>query len=283
MICKRLRRPSSFDFVCTSGYPWPSDTVRRPCRSCVRCPGRFGPPIVPYAPPSGHWAHHLAPTCITHPHWMYKRPWHLARPLAVAALGTIREYLWRTHRQTDTTFALIYRTNGYLWRSDIIRLCLQARVATFGSQDLSFKTSIFGSQDLGFRTLTDARTDIGRWKLSILRSSTGARSCVLSFSHHFFLRPVVIDRRTHATLSLFFASSGHRRTYARTQQAKLYIRLYKQRVSMALQWEHVAYNSRQAIGKDKSIGVPHTVPLPTNLFFFFFCGGAWVTIISPEI
>jgi hypothetical protein len=46
------------------------------------------------------WAHRLAPNCITHPHWMYKRPWHLARPPAAAALAAIRECLWRTHRQT---------------------------------------------------------------------------------------------------------------------------------------------------------------------------------------
>jgi hypothetical protein len=38
--------------------------LRRPCRSCARCPGRFGLPIVPCAPPSGsghpplaRWAH----------------------------------------------------------------------------------------------------------------------------------------------------------------------------------------------------------------------------------
>jgi hypothetical protein len=85
----------------TSGYPWPSDTVRRPCRSCARCPGRFGPPIVPCAPRRlARWAHRLAPNCITHPHWMYKRPWHLARPPAAAALAAIRECLWRTHKQT---------------------------------------------------------------------------------------------------------------------------------------------------------------------------------------
>jgi hypothetical protein len=51
----------------------------------------------------------LAPNCITHPHWMYKRPWHFARPPTAAALAEIRECHWRTHRQTDTKFALIYR------------------------------------------------------------------------------------------------------------------------------------------------------------------------------
>jgi len=40
---------------------------------------------------------------------MYKRPWHLARPLAVAALATIRECLWGTRRQKDTTFAMCKR------------------------------------------------------------------------------------------------------------------------------------------------------------------------------
>jgi hypothetical protein len=76
------------------------------CGSCAHCPGRFGPPIVPCAPRLAHWAHRLAPNCITHPHWMYKRPWHLARPLTAAALAAIRECVWRTHRQIDTTFAV---------------------------------------------------------------------------------------------------------------------------------------------------------------------------------
>jgi hypothetical protein len=43
-------------------------------------------------------------------------------------------------------------TSGYPWWLDTIHPCLQACVAAFGSQDLSFRTSIFGSQDLGFRT-----------------------------------------------------------------------------------------------------------------------------------
>jgi hypothetical protein len=62
-------------------------------------------------------------------------------------------------------------TSGYPWRSDTIRPCLQGTTRhwkktgspketpknpmlhlAFGSQDLSFRTSIFGSQDLGFRT-----------------------------------------------------------------------------------------------------------------------------------
>ncbi len=38
---------------------------------------------------------------------------------------------------------------------------------------------------MGFRTSTDARTYIKRRKLSILRSSTDARCCVLSFCLHF--------------------------------------------------------------------------------------------------
>jgi hypothetical protein len=54
-------------------------------------------PSCPMHPHLARWAHRLAPNCITHPHWMYKRSWHLARPPAVA---TIRECLWRTHRQT---------------------------------------------------------------------------------------------------------------------------------------------------------------------------------------
>jgi hypothetical protein len=53
-----------------------------PCRSCACCPGRFGPPIVPCAPPPGS-----------------------LNALFVAALAAIRECPWRTHRQTDTTFA----------------------------------------------------------------------------------------------------------------------------------------------------------------------------------
>jgi hypothetical protein len=97
-------------------------------------------------------------------------------------------------------------TSGYPWRSDTIRPCLQAHVAAFGSQDL------------GFRTSTNARTDIERRKLSILRPSTGARSCVLSFSCHFSLRRVVTDRRTHVTPSLFSASSGHRQTHAHNKR-----------------------------------------------------------------
>jgi hypothetical protein len=84
-----------------------------------------------------------------------------------------------------------------------------------GSHDMGFKTSIdritpFGSQDLGFRTSTFGSQDLGRQKLSILGSSTGARSYVLSFSHHFSLRPVVTNR---CVPSLFSASNGHRRTH----------------------------------------------------------------------
>ncbi len=37
-------------------------------------------PSCPVHPRLARWAHRLAPNCIMHPHWMYKRPWHLARP-----------------------------------------------------------------------------------------------------------------------------------------------------------------------------------------------------------
>ncbi len=63
-------------------------------------------PSCPVHPHLARWAHRLAPNCITHPHWMYKRPWHLARPPAVAVVVAIRECLWRTHKHTDTTFAV---------------------------------------------------------------------------------------------------------------------------------------------------------------------------------
>jgi hypothetical protein len=61
----------------------------------------------------------------------------------------------------------------------------------FGFQDL-----VFGSQDLRHLMLVD-------------------RCSVLCLSRHFSLRPVVTDRRTHVTPSLFSASSGHRQTHAR--------------------------------------------------------------------
>jgi hypothetical protein len=70
-------------------------------------------PSCPVHPRLACWAHCLAPNCITHPHWMYKRPWHLARPPTVVAMAVIRECLWRTHRQTNTTFALIYRIKHF--------------------------------------------------------------------------------------------------------------------------------------------------------------------------
>jgi hypothetical protein len=118
----------------------------------------------------------------------------------------------------------LYPTSGYLWRSDTIRPCLQARVAAFGSQDLSFRTSIFGSQHLGFRTSINGRRvslsgpgfqdlessapgfTLRTWvsgprKLSILRPSylfPVTFLCVhrlFSFSRHFSLRPVVTDGR----------------------------------------------------------------------------------------
>ncbi len=94
-----------------------------------------------------------------------------------------------------------------------------------GFQDLDKRT-------LGLRTSTEART-LRTWvsgprqmhrKLSILRSSTGARSCVLSFSRHFSLRPP----------SLFFASSGHRQTHKCTHATSdfIYIRLVGTRCIM---------------------------------------------------
>jgi hypothetical protein len=123
----------------------------------------------------------------------------------------------QTHRHTDM-FALIYRTSGYPWRSDTIHPCLQARIAAFCSQDLSFKTSIFGSQNLGFRTSIFGSQDLG-FRTSIFGSQDlGFRTSknghwvslpgpgalhptvVLSFSRHFSLRPS----------SFFSASSGHR-------------------------------------------------------------------------
>jgi len=54
----------------------------------------------------------------------------------------------------------------------------QREVSGLGSQDLGFRPSVFGSQDLGFRT-----------------SKALHPTVVLSFSHHFSLRPVVTDRR----------------------------------------------------------------------------------------
>jgi hypothetical protein len=66
-------------------------------------------PSCPVHPCLAHWAHRLAPNCITHPHWMYKRSWHLARPPVAVALAAIRECLWRTHRQTNTMFVMCKR------------------------------------------------------------------------------------------------------------------------------------------------------------------------------
>jgi hypothetical protein len=64
----------------------------------------------------------------------------------------------------------------------------------FGFQDL-----VFGSQDLRHLMLVD-------------------RCSVLCLSRHFSLRPVVTDRRTHVTPSLFSASSGHRQTHAHNKR-----------------------------------------------------------------
>jgi hypothetical protein len=81
----------------TTGYPWPSDTA-----SPVRvAQAGLAHPSCHVHPCLARWAHRLAPNCIMHPHWMYKRPWHLARPPVVAALAIIYECLWRIHRQTS--------------------------------------------------------------------------------------------------------------------------------------------------------------------------------------
>jgi hypothetical protein len=92
--------------IITSGYPWPSDTVRCPSGPVRATQAGLARPLCPVHPRLARWAHRLAPNCITHPHWMYKRPWHLARPPAAAALAAIRECLGRTHRQTDATFTV---------------------------------------------------------------------------------------------------------------------------------------------------------------------------------
>ncbi len=135
-----------------------------------------------------------------------------------------------------------------------------------GFQDLDRRTH---SQDLGFRTLkalhptvvdlclvmclifflslfsafsghrqTHARNPVTFLCVQWSQTDTRTQPC------HFSLRPVVTDKRTHATRSLFSASSGHRQTHARnpvtflcvqwsqtnaqtnahTQQATLYIR-----------------------------------------------------------
>jgi hypothetical protein len=100
-------------------------------------------------------------------------------------------------------------TSGYPWRSDTIRPCLQARVAAFGSQDLSFRTSINGHwvwlsrpgfQDLNKRALGfTLRTWVSRpRKLSILRSSYLFPVTFLCVHRHFSLRPVVTDGWTDA-------------------------------------------------------------------------------------
>jgi hypothetical protein len=101
-------------------------------------------------------------------------------------------------------------TSGYPWRSDTICLCLQARVAAFGSQDLGFRTSInrhwvslsgLRFQDLDKRALGfTLRTWVsGPRKLSILPSS--------------YLFPVT------------FLCVQWSQTHARMQQVTLYIRL----------------------------------------------------------
>jgi hypothetical protein len=86
-----------FTIIVTSGYLWPSGTAG-PVRAAQAGLAR---PSCPVHPRLVRWAHRLAPNCITHPHWMYKRPWHLARPPEGC--------LWRTHRQTDSTFAMCKR------------------------------------------------------------------------------------------------------------------------------------------------------------------------------
>jgi hypothetical protein len=78
------------------------------------------------------------------------------------------------------------------------------------------------SQDLGFRTSTDAR------KLSILRSSTSAQSCVLSFSRHFSLRPADTIRscllvRVFFKEFLFVATSGEHPYYGYSTRCELQI------------------------------------------------------------
>jgi len=78
----------------------------------------------------------------------------------------------------------------------------QREVSGPGSQDLGFRPSVFRSQDLGFRT-----------------SKALHPTVVLSFSHHFSLRPVVTDRRTDGLREFIQdddASSGHRQTHGRT-------------------------------------------------------------------
>jgi hypothetical protein len=66
-------------------------------------------PSCPVHPHLARWTHCLAPNCITHSHWMYKRPWHLAWPPAMVALATIRECLWHEHTETYTTFTVCKR------------------------------------------------------------------------------------------------------------------------------------------------------------------------------
>jgi hypothetical protein len=134
---------------------------------------------------------------------------------------------------------IYWLTSGYPWRSDTIHPCLQARIATFGSQDLGFRTSINGHlvslsgpgfqnldiwlsrpefQDLdiwlsrpGFQDL-DRRTDIGHRKLSILRSS--------------YLFPV--------TFLCIQWSQTHGRT---DRQATLYIRLFSKSNPYTWNWD----------------------------------------------
>jgi hypothetical protein len=116
--------------------------------------------------------------------------------------------------------ALRTSINGH-WVTIAVFLHSEVHIAALGSQDLGFRTSINGNwvslsgpefQDLDKRALGfTLRTWVsGPRKLSILRSSylfPVTFLCVhrhFSFSRHFSLRPP----------SLFFASSGHRRTDA---------------------------------------------------------------------
>jgi hypothetical protein len=120
------------------------------------------------------------------------------------------------------TYGDLNLTSGYLWRSDTIRPCLQARVAAFGSQDLGFRTSIFGSQHLGFRTsINGRRVSLSGPGFQDLESSAPGFTLRIwvsgpqKLSMGFTLRTWVSRPRKLSILRpsyLFPASSGHRRT-----------------------------------------------------------------------
>jgi hypothetical protein len=71
---------------------------------------------------------------------------------AVTITGLVTLILYQFSHENHRCLEVFEITSGYLWRLDTIYPCLQARIAAFGSQDLSFRTSIFGYQNLGFKT-----------------------------------------------------------------------------------------------------------------------------------